>query len=179
MSPNLLFDIPRNPVLAVGLPLTLGFLSGSGTKKVINGTWYQSLLFPPGRPPRLAFPIIWTALYIAMGYASYLAVNHHDNAVVSATKETIQTGLKWYYVQLGLNFLWSPIFFNAKSPSAALVDAVALTGSTLYMTKLFHGTTEGATTPFLIPYCAWLGFVLYINGSIWWFNRRRNVPKQD
>jgi len=46
MSPTLpgfLFDIPRNPVVAVGLPLTLGFLSGSGTKKVINGIWYQVL----------------------------------------------------------------------------------------------------------------------------------------
>ena len=44
MSPTLpgfLFDIPRNPAVAVGLPLTLGFLSGSGTKKVINGIWYQ------------------------------------------------------------------------------------------------------------------------------------------
>ena len=39
--PGFLFDIPRNPVVAVGLPLTLGFLSGARTKKVINGAWYQ------------------------------------------------------------------------------------------------------------------------------------------
>ncbi|KAF9652190.1 TspO/MBR-related protein [Thelephora ganbajun] len=182
MSPTLpgfLFDIPRNPVVAVGLPLALGFLSGAGSKKVINSIWYQSLLIPPGRPPRPAFPIIWTTLYTAMGYASYLAIRHHDRAVMAVTKETIQTGLKWYYVQLGLNFMWNPIFFNAKSPLSALVDAVALTGSTWYMTKLFHGATDGATTPFLIPYCVWLGFVVYINGGIWWLNRGRNVPKYD
>ena len=70
-----------------------------------------------------------------MGYASYLAIGYHDSAVQSVTKydtsdllplyvfdcpcrETIQTGLKWYYVQLGLNLLWSPTFFNAKSVSS-------------------------------------------------------------
>ena len=44
MLPNLpgfLLDVLRNPVAAVGLPLTLGFLSGSTTKKAINGIWYQ------------------------------------------------------------------------------------------------------------------------------------------
>jgi len=44
MSPSLpefLLNLPRNPVVAVGLPLTLGFLSGSRTKKAINGIWYQ------------------------------------------------------------------------------------------------------------------------------------------
>ncbi|KAF9780134.1 TspO/MBR-related protein [Thelephora terrestris] len=182
MSPSLpgfLFEVPRNPVFAVGLPIALGFLSGARTKKVIDGTWYQSLSFPPGRPPRLAFPIVWTALYTSMGYASYLAVSRYDRAILPITKETIHTGLKWYYVQLGLNFLWSPIFFNAKSPLAAFVDAVALTGSTCYMTKLFHDATDGATTPLLVPYCAWLSFVIYINGSIWWLNRGRNLPKYD
>jgi benzodiazapine receptor len=44
MSPSLtgfLLDVPKNPVVAVGLPLTLGFLSGAGTKKAIDGIWYR------------------------------------------------------------------------------------------------------------------------------------------
>ena len=39
--PGFLLNVPRNPVVAVGLPIALGFLSGAGTKKVINGTWYK------------------------------------------------------------------------------------------------------------------------------------------
>ena len=79
-------------------------------------------------------------------------------------------------------------------PSIALVDAVALTGSAWYMTvgvldnwiprasqsehqKLFHDATEGAITPFLIPYCAWLGFVIYTNGGILLLNLGRKIPK--
>ena len=49
--PAFLFDIPRNPAVAIGLPLVLGFLSGSGTKKVINGTWYQVRASPWNTTP--------------------------------------------------------------------------------------------------------------------------------
>jgi hypothetical protein len=49
--PVFLLDIPRNPAVAIGLPLTLGFLSGSGTKKVINGTWYQVCASPWNTTP--------------------------------------------------------------------------------------------------------------------------------
>jgi benzodiazapine receptor len=38
--PNILLAIPRNPVTAVGLPLALGFLSGSPASKVENSNWY-------------------------------------------------------------------------------------------------------------------------------------------
>jgi len=60
MSPNLpnfLFDVLRNPAVAIGLPLTLGFLSGSGTKNVIRGVWYRVRTPNFNRyPPQLAKP---------------------------------------------------------------------------------------------------------------------------
>ena len=51
--------------------------------------------------------------------------------------------------------------------------------SQLEQQKLLHDATEGATTPFLVPYCAWLGFVIYINGGILWLNRGRKLPMYD
>jgi hypothetical protein len=39
--PSILLSIPRNPVTALGLPLALGMLSGSGTAKVARGEWYK------------------------------------------------------------------------------------------------------------------------------------------
>jgi hypothetical protein len=39
--PPILLDIPRNPVLAIGLPLVFGSLSGYPTSKVVNGPWYR------------------------------------------------------------------------------------------------------------------------------------------
>ena len=39
--PPVLLSIARNPVTAVGLPLTSGLLSGFPTKKVVQGAWYN------------------------------------------------------------------------------------------------------------------------------------------
>ena len=45
--PPVLLSIARNPVTAVGLPLTSGLLSGFPTKKVVQGAWYNVRLSPP------------------------------------------------------------------------------------------------------------------------------------
>jgi len=42
--PNILLTIPRNPVTALGLPLALGFLSGSPASKEANSKWYHVCL---------------------------------------------------------------------------------------------------------------------------------------
>ena len=42
--PPVLLSIARNPVTAVGLPLTSGLLSGFPTKKVVQGAWYNVCL---------------------------------------------------------------------------------------------------------------------------------------
>lgn len=42
--PPILLDIPRNAVLAIGMPLVLGSLSGLPTAKVVNGPWYKVLV---------------------------------------------------------------------------------------------------------------------------------------
>jgi len=39
--PGILVDIPRNPVLAVGIPIALGTLSGFPTRKESGGVWYK------------------------------------------------------------------------------------------------------------------------------------------
>ena len=39
--PDILLAIPRNPVTALGLPLALGFLSGSPVSKEANSEWYH------------------------------------------------------------------------------------------------------------------------------------------
>ncbi|GLB33867.1 putative tspO/MBR family protein [Lyophyllum shimeji] len=174
-----LLSISRNPVTAVGLPLALGTLSGSATAKVVRGRWYQNLLVPPGRPPRQVFPIVWSLLYLSMGYASHLAVKALDAADSPTSRSALLKGILLYYAQLGLNLLWSPLFFKAKKTGLALIDSVLLTASAYCMTDLLHGPTGSKTTPFLLPYCAWLTFATYLNGGIWWLNHGRPVRRED
>ncbi|KAL0070698.1 hypothetical protein AAF712_001919 [Marasmius tenuissimus] len=196
--PQILLSIPRNPVTAVGLPLVLGILSGTRTGSVVRGQWYRNLRVPPGRPPPQVFPIVWSTLYISMGYASHLAVKALDSAVLSTTRSALTLGLALYYAQLSMNFLWSPLFFNAKQVGLALIDCTLLAGTTFYMTvrahwlkitnstnplneqKLLDEPTGSKTTMFLLPYCAWLTLATYLNGGIWWLNRgRRDLSKED
>ncbi|KAH7103081.1 TspO/MBR-related protein, partial [Auriculariales sp. MPI-PUGE-AT-0066] len=78
-----------------------------------------------------------------------------------------------------LNVAWCPLFFNIKRTDLALLDIVPLTGSVFYMTSLLHTATDGATTPFLAPYCAWMVFATYLNASVWSMNRGRAFSKKD
>ncbi|KAF5322301.1 hypothetical protein D9619_000879 [Psilocybe cf. subviscida] len=186
--PNILLAIPRNPVVAVGLPLALGFLSGTkGTSKVSNSNWYSELKAPPGRPRREVFPFAWTILYLSMGYASHVAVKALDNATLQINHDDLSLGIALYYAQLGMNFLWTPLFFehrqackdssNTENMGLALVDSVLMTATTWYMTKLLDRPTNAKATYFLLPYCAWLGFATYLNAGTWWLNRNGKAKR--
>ncbi|QRV87329.1 tspO/MBR-related protein [Ceratobasidium sp. AG-Ba] len=115
--PPLLLDLPRNPVVAVGIPLVLGSLSGLPTAKVVDGPWYTTQRQPPGQPPRQAFGIVWPILFVSMGYASHLAIKAYDTSLSPAVKDAALTGLKMYWVQLALNTAWTPLFFGMKQAS--------------------------------------------------------------
>lgn len=43
---SILLQVPRNVFTAVGLPLVAGFLSGSPTRKVVKGLWYNVRVTP-------------------------------------------------------------------------------------------------------------------------------------
>ncbi|KDQ64586.1 hypothetical protein JAAARDRAFT_28229 [Jaapia argillacea MUCL 33604] len=178
--PSLLLAIPRNSITAVGLPLALGVLSGKHTGKVVRSQWYnpyKTLYMPRVRPPNYVFPIVWPLLYISMGYASHLAVKALDTSTAETARAGASLGLSLYYAQLALNVAWSPLFFGMKQVGWALVDSLLLAGTTFYMTKTLDSCTESKSTYLLLPYCAWLCFATYLNGSIWWLNRGRTLNK--
>ncbi|KAJ3970013.1 TspO/MBR-related protein [Lentinula raphanica] len=176
--PNVLLAILRTPVLAIGLPLVFGVLSGFPTAQVVRGPWYNSLRFPPGRPPKEVFPIVWPLLYISMGYASHISVKALDSSESPSTRTSLALGIALYYTQLAMNLAWTPLFFGLKRVGLALIDSVLMTGTTLYAARLLHGPTGSRTTYLLFPYCGWLCFAVYLNAGIWWLNRERTLKKE-
>ncbi|MBQ1284020.1 MAG: tryptophan-rich sensory protein, partial [Clostridia bacterium] len=83
-------------LIALAVPLAVGglsaFASGSFSEQ------YAVVNKPPLSPPGWVFPVVWTLLYLAMGYASYL--------VMTVGGRDAKDALTVYYVQLALNFLW-------------------------------------------------------------------------
>ncbi|KAI5481176.1 hypothetical protein MNV49_005611 [Pseudohyphozyma bogoriensis] len=167
--PPVLLAAGRNPVVAVGLPLALGWASGLITKTSIK-TWYTPLQKPPGNPPPVVFPFAWTTLYASMGLASHFLVKAYDQQLPgTALKDTASLAIKLYWGSLVLNYAWTPLFFGLKQTAVALAD-IALLTPTVYALTYFSFQVDPRTIFLLAPYSAWLTFATYLNGGIWYLN---------
>ncbi|KAL9931549.1 hypothetical protein V8E36_009546 [Tilletia maclaganii] len=170
--PPLLIDIPRNPILAVGLPVALGSATGFLTRKgphSVQSTWYKSLIKPSFQPPPWAFGVVWPALYVAMGYASHLNVKALDRTPPGFGREQTKYSLALYYAQLALNMAWSPLMFAAGSLTGSLAGILALDAVAVTWALNLRKTSKDAAL-LTLPYLAWLGYATAINASIWFTN---------
>ena len=76
-----------------------------------------------------------------------------------------------WWVQLGLNFLWSPVFFTLHRPDWALVVIPGDVRRDRYLHRLFPGTGTASRPWLFVPYLAVGGLsATLLNGSIWWLN---------
>ncbi len=123
------------------------------------GEWYASLQKPPFNPPSWIFGPVWTVLYVLIGIAGWRIwrVDRTSAAMVA------------WWVQLALNFLWSPIFFAAENIALALVVVLAMLVTILTFIVLSWRVDRTAAVLF-IPYACWVSFASLLNASIWWLN---------
>ncbi len=139
-------------LIALAIPLAVGglsaFASGSFAEK------YAVMNKPPLSPPGWVFPIVWTLLYLMMGYASYL--------VQATGGRDAKDAMSAYYVQLVLNFLWSIIFFRGQLYTLAIFELILLIAVVIIMVIRFSHVDERAGY-LTLPYLIWLCYALYLN----------------
>ncbi|MBI4173340.1 MAG: tryptophan-rich sensory protein [Candidatus Aenigmarchaeota archaeon] len=135
----------------IAIPLGIGFLGSFITAASIM-EWYVTLSKPFFAPPEWIFAPVWTILYIMMGVAAYLA----------STKKASMTP---YWAQLGLNGLWTPLFFGLRSPFLGMVGIALLWISIALTIKSFYHA-EKLAAYLLIPYIMWVSFALALNLAI-------------
>ena len=85
-------------LIMIAIPLAVGGLSALLTMGSMEA--YGDLLQPPFSPPGWVFPVVWTLLYILMGWASYRIW------IADAPVEKKRNGLILYAVQLFFNFFY-------------------------------------------------------------------------
>lgn len=126
------------------------------------GSWYATLNKPFFNPPSWVFGPVWTLLFVLMGIALY---------VVWTKKKTLGNGIfTWFWIQLGLNVLWSFLFFGLESPLLGLIEIVFLWWAIRMTMKSFVKVSR-TSGRLLIPYLAWVSFASLLNAWIFWLNK--------
>jgi tryptophan-rich sensory protein len=154
-------------LIAILLPIIGGSLIGLITQQEAT-SWYPTLKKPAWSPPNQIFEPVRTILYALMGLASWLVWRKRGEQ-----EAEVHSALNWYGRQLGLNFLWSLVFFTFHRPDLALLGMFPLIGSILNTTAKFSRVDRLAAT-LMIPYQLWVAFAAIVNTAIWWLN-----PKQS
>lgn len=148
--------------LCILAPLLSGFLISLTSRNAMEQ--FGMLKQPPLAPPAWLFPVAWTILYILMGIACYLICLKYLTGK-KAEKSQARTALIIYAVQLVLNFIWTPIFFNASLYWVALVVLIAMWILEIVLISMAFKLSKPAFWC-LLPYLLWTTFAAYLNISI-------------
>ncbi len=125
--------------------------------------WYLLLEKPYFNPPSWVFFPVWTTLYILMGISLYLVWEK------GLQKPEVKKGILIFGIQLGLNSLWSFLFFGLKSPYYAFIEIILLWFAILLTILQFRKTSKTASY-LLLPYIVWVSFAAVLNYYIWILN---------
>ena len=147
-------------LIALVIPLGVG-----GLAALLSGGMgdYRAMNQPPLSPPGWVFPVVWSVLYLMMGYSSYLVW------VSDAPETEKRRALVLYGAQLLANFIWPLLFFGGKMYLTALVWLVVL-WVLIFLTIRSFGKIREIAGDLLIPYILWVSFAIYLNFGIFLLN---------
>lgn len=145
----------------LAIPLLVGAIAGFLTNadvKEFTATAKQPFFAPPG----WVFPVVWTILYILMGFSAYII----ENTSSSRKKRALTV----YYIQLFFSFVWSFIFFSAGNYLLAFIWIILL-WVLIIATILEFKMIKTRAAYFLIPYLIWVTFAAILNFSVYLLNK--------
>lgn len=141
--PSLLLFI----VVVLGIGWAVGYVTAPSE-------WYANLNKPFFNPPGWLFAPVWSILYVLIAIAGWR---------VWTAGETTLTSL--WFIQMVLNFLWSPAFFGIQMPALALVIIIVLL-VTIYAFIVKAWNRDRTSALLFLPYAAWVTFATLLNFSI-------------
>ncbi|WP_270941347.1 TspO/MBR family protein [Romboutsia lituseburensis] len=156
-----------NFLISVLIPLIVGFSSSVITQLIAGidtSTYYSQLIKPGFAPPSMVFPIVWTILYILMGISAYKILKKGYEL------PKVKDAMFYYWLQLGLNFIWSILFFGFDLRLTSLITLAILIIIVITMTIKFFKIDKKAAY-LNIPYILWLLYAFVLNYFIWVINR--------
>lgn len=140
----------------------IGGAAGGGSAE-----FYTQLQRPPWAPPPAVFGPVWTALYLMMGLAAGLVAGTRPASPALQGART--RALALFVLQLGLNALWTWLFFAWRLGALAFVDIVLLIVLLVWVSIEFRRLRPPAAW-LLLPYLAWVCFAAALNLALWQAN---------
>lgn len=143
----------RWSLFLVPLIVLLGFTAGRlGTPDTV---WFQSLTKPSIFPPPMWFGIVWSILYIVIGFALALVVS----AWGAYGRGLALAGFVLHF--LG-NLAWTPVFFGMQDMWSGLYVLCYVVVSLVLVIALFWRVRRKAAL-MMLPYLAWVCFATVLN----------------
>lgn len=146
-------------LFCIGVSQAAGLL-GSVFTVTGTGSWYQDLDRPVAAPPNWVFGPVWTVLYTLMGIAVFLVWQR------GLARPGVKAALAIFTLQLGLNALWSIVFFGLENIGGALIVILLLLGA-IGLTMMLFWRVSRVAAVLLVPYLLWVLFATYLNYAFW------------
>lgn len=148
--------------------LAAGTSAGLGAAATTPDTrWYRKLEKPPWDPPAVAFPLVWTPLYvdIAVTTAAALTVLEQEGRrdEAAALRRALATNLV-------LNTGWSVLFWRVRRPWWSAIWCGVLAAQSASLAGRV-GRVDSSLGVALAPYPLWCTFATTLSTSI----ARRNT----
>lgn len=124
---------------------------------------YYELDRPIFAPPAIVFPIVWSILYVLMGFACYRIYMIRDSG------ENTGTALFYYIVQLLLNYFWYILFFGLRLYGLSFIELIILFIFEI-ITFIKFIKLDKIAGFLLIPYILWTIFGGVLNFFVWMKN---------
>ncbi|WP_111558332.1 tryptophan-rich sensory protein TspO [Paracoccus sediminilitoris] len=120
------------------------------------GSWYDGLRKPSFTPPKWAFPVAWSTIYLL--------------SAIAAARVALLPGaglaLALWAAQIALNTLWTPTFFGARRMGMAMGVMAVLWAVVAGMVVQFW-MLDWRSGLMLLPYLAWLCVATGLNWRVW------------
>jgi tryptophan-rich sensory protein len=136
----------------------LGGLSGWLSNSGYGNGWFDTLQKPSFMPPGPVFGVVWPILYALLGIALAMIL-------AEPASERRRTALILFFVQLALNFAWSPVFFAGHDIVLAKVVIFAMAAIAAAAAGQFFQIRAVAGL-LMLPYLAWLVFAAVLTATI-------------
>ena len=154
-APSNWWKVALIAVIAIEL---LGGASGWLANSGYGNPWFDALRKPPFMPPGWTFGVVWPVLYALMGIALALVI-------AQPPSPRRQAALTLFFIQLALNFAWSPIFFAGHDIRLGKTVIFVMTAVAAAASGQFLRLRKAAGL-LLVPYLAWLVFATTLNATI-------------